>query len=181
MVTMRILFVTKRHYSHQDLINDRFGRLFHLPVALAAAGHRVAVIAIDYQGSMASTTEIEGVAFTSVPLRGAAVFSCLAAAEIGGGRVRARSSCREYGHPPCWLADRLARRRKPLLSSISTTTIELLRQRGSRYEGPIPALLRRSSLVTASVSADRVANRDAAYVVQIANGSISQSSSRCTR
>ncbi len=46
---MRILVLSKRQYTNLDLINDRFGRLRELPLALAAAGHEVAGICLSYR------------------------------------------------------------------------------------------------------------------------------------
>ena len=70
---MRIVFVCKRLYTNRDLIDDRFGRLFHLPVQLAKLGHNVAVIALDYRrGRPFATHKINGVVFSSIPLSGPA-------------------------------------------------------------------------------------------------------------
>lgn len=46
---MRILVLSKRQYTNLDLINDRFGRLRELPLALAAAGHEVSGICLSYR------------------------------------------------------------------------------------------------------------------------------------
>ena len=46
---MRILVLSKRQYTNQDLIDDRFGRLRELPLALASAGHEVAGICLSYR------------------------------------------------------------------------------------------------------------------------------------
>lgn len=46
---MRILFLCKRQYTGRDLLKDRYGRLYELPVALAARGHAVTVIASSYR------------------------------------------------------------------------------------------------------------------------------------
>jgi len=70
---MRIAFVTKRYYTNQDLIEERFGRLFHLPVALAASGHEVMVVAVDYRSALDSeSADVAGVRFVSLPLKGRA-------------------------------------------------------------------------------------------------------------
>ena len=45
---MRILILTKRQYTNLDLLNDRFGRLRELPLALARLGHYVAGICLSY-------------------------------------------------------------------------------------------------------------------------------------
>jgi len=47
---VRILVLCKRRYTGLDLIGDRYGRLFELPAQLAALGHEVTGIALDYRG-----------------------------------------------------------------------------------------------------------------------------------
>jgi len=46
---MRILILTKRQYTNKDLIDDRFGRLYELPLELARTGHQVTVICLSYR------------------------------------------------------------------------------------------------------------------------------------
>lgn len=46
---MRLLVLSKRQYTGKDLFDDRYGRLYELPVALAAMGHDVAVLAASYR------------------------------------------------------------------------------------------------------------------------------------
>jgi glycosyltransferase involved in cell wall biosynthesis len=46
---MRILVLSKRQYTNKDLIDDRFGRLRELPLALAVAGHDVRGICLSYR------------------------------------------------------------------------------------------------------------------------------------
>ncbi len=46
---MRLLVLSKRQYTGKDLLGDRYGRLYELPVALAARGHAVAVLAASYR------------------------------------------------------------------------------------------------------------------------------------
>lgn len=64
---MRFLFLTKRRYTHKDLLADRFGRLFHLPVGLGRAGMRGDVYALDYRLAPRTRMETDGVTFRSVP------------------------------------------------------------------------------------------------------------------
>ena len=45
---MQILFLTKRRYTRRDVLETRYGRLWHLPAGLAAAGHRVTVFCSAY-------------------------------------------------------------------------------------------------------------------------------------
>ena len=46
---MRILILTKRQYTNRDLIDDRYGRLRELPLALAASGHEVTGLCLSYR------------------------------------------------------------------------------------------------------------------------------------
>ena len=45
---MRILVLTKRQYTNKDLIDDRFGRVREIPLALARRGHHVRGICLSY-------------------------------------------------------------------------------------------------------------------------------------
>jgi glycosyltransferase involved in cell wall biosynthesis len=71
---MRILFVTKRYYTNQDLIEAKFGRLFHLPASLAELGHDVSVIAVDYRRGGDETRTVSAVTFSSLGVRGLSAF-----------------------------------------------------------------------------------------------------------
>lgn len=46
---MKILILSKRQYTNLDLIDDKFGRLRELPMALAERGHEVAGICLSYR------------------------------------------------------------------------------------------------------------------------------------
>lgn len=46
---MRILVLSKRQYTNRDLIDDRFGRLRELPIALANSGHEVSGVCLSYR------------------------------------------------------------------------------------------------------------------------------------
>ncbi len=46
---MRILVLTKRQYMAKDLLDDRFGRFWELPLELARRGHQVQGIALSYR------------------------------------------------------------------------------------------------------------------------------------
>lgn len=46
---MRILVLSKRQYTGKDLLDDRYGRLFEIPAALAAHGHEVRGLALSYR------------------------------------------------------------------------------------------------------------------------------------
>ncbi|MDF3030873.1 MAG: glycosyltransferase [Moraxellaceae bacterium] len=65
--SMRFIFLCKRYYTNKDLLDDRFGRLYHLPVELARRGHAVEVLALDYRHVRGETRRLEGVDFTALP------------------------------------------------------------------------------------------------------------------
>lgn len=46
---MRILVLSKRQYTGKDLLDDRYGRLFEIPAALAGRGHEVLGVALSYR------------------------------------------------------------------------------------------------------------------------------------
>lgn len=46
--SMRILFLTKRHYMNRDLLMDRYGRMYELPKSLADKGANVSVLCLSY-------------------------------------------------------------------------------------------------------------------------------------
>ena len=47
---MRIAFLCKRQYTNKDVIFDRFGRLYEIPLQLARLGHEVRAYCVSYQG-----------------------------------------------------------------------------------------------------------------------------------
>jgi len=65
----KILMLCKRHYTNRDLIANRFGRLFHLPVQLAQKGIDFSVVTADYKNKKAKKKYINGVSFYSFPFR----------------------------------------------------------------------------------------------------------------
>lgn len=46
---MRLLVITKRQYTGHDLLDDRFGRLREIPLALARRGHQVCGTCLSYE------------------------------------------------------------------------------------------------------------------------------------
>ena len=66
---MKILFLCKRYYTNKDLIGDRFGRLFHLPIQLSRLGATVSVVALDYRNVSSVSERIGDVTFRAVPTR----------------------------------------------------------------------------------------------------------------
>ena len=71
---MRILILCKRHYTNKDLILDRYGRLFHIPVALGKLGHEVLVLAADYGSASGVGLVTDSVEFRSVPVSPMSLF-----------------------------------------------------------------------------------------------------------
>lgn len=72
---MKLVLLCKRYYTNKDLIVDRFGRLFYLPIELKKQGVEVIVIAADYRSSFPMHKNIEGVDFYSIPLAISRMFS----------------------------------------------------------------------------------------------------------
>ncbi len=58
---MRILVLTKRQYMGKDLLDDRFGRFWELPLELAKRGHEVQGISLSYKkrAEVSSTPSID--------------------------------------------------------------------------------------------------------------------------
>jgi glycosyltransferase involved in cell wall biosynthesis len=54
---MHIVVLCKRQYTNKDLVDDRFGRLWEIPVALARQGHTVTGICLSYRAR--STRPVE--------------------------------------------------------------------------------------------------------------------------
>lgn len=64
---MKIQLLCKRRYTGKDLIRDRFGRLYHLPVQLRRLGLDVSVTALDYRHRAEERHLLEGVVFNTLP------------------------------------------------------------------------------------------------------------------
>jgi len=65
---MRVLVLCKRQYTGKDLLDDRYGRLFELPVALASRGHEVYVLAASYRPKGNSFRTEAGVDWHSIDI-----------------------------------------------------------------------------------------------------------------
>lgn len=63
---MKILFICKRYYTNKDLLKDRFGRLYHLPIGLARLGADVSAAVIDYRNSLSEEISAEEVVFQTI-------------------------------------------------------------------------------------------------------------------
>jgi len=66
-MAMRCFVLCKRYYTNKDLLTERFGRLYHLPVGFAHAGWTVEVAALDYRHHRSSAVVEEGVTFRALP------------------------------------------------------------------------------------------------------------------
>ena len=64
-VGMRFLLICKRYYTNKDLILDRYGRNYHLPVGLGEHGHVGLVLAADYECQKVPSFTDSGVTFES--------------------------------------------------------------------------------------------------------------------
>lgn len=65
----KLLFITKRHYTNKDLVIDRFGRLFHLPMQLVQNGYDCRIITADYQSNRVEEFNISELFFLSLPFK----------------------------------------------------------------------------------------------------------------
>jgi glycosyltransferase involved in cell wall biosynthesis len=63
---LRILVLTKRQYTHKDLIDDRFGRIREIPLHLARKGHSVKGLCLSYRRRKGGAFEDEGVRWESI-------------------------------------------------------------------------------------------------------------------
>lgn len=68
-LTLRVLFVGKRHPQQRDLIERPYGRFFHLPTALAARGHEVHVLLCSHRRLPPLELVREGVTWLSRDVR----------------------------------------------------------------------------------------------------------------
>lgn len=65
---MRILLLCKRHYTSRDLLGDRFGRLYHLPLHWSREAD-VRVICLDYRGDAEERLREGRLEILSLPAR----------------------------------------------------------------------------------------------------------------
>lgn len=107
---MRILFVCKRHPQQRDLIERPYGRFFHLPVALAAAGHDVRVQLCSHRKLASREMQRDGVTWSCHDIRTLGPMRFLRTIEDEARAFKpdwiVGVSDTQYG----WLAHRLARK-----------------------------------------------------------------------
>lgn len=63
---LRILVLTKRQYTHKDLIDDRFGRIREIPLHLARKGHSVKGLCLSYRRRKGGAFQDESVRWESI-------------------------------------------------------------------------------------------------------------------
>jgi len=68
-IELKIVFLVKRVYTGKDLIEDCFGRLFHLPSLLTKMGHECVVYALDFKNTSALSTRKDNVQFHTIPVK----------------------------------------------------------------------------------------------------------------
>lgn len=106
---MKVLTLCKRRSSSRDLITERFGRYYQLPVALAASGVQSLVLAADYSSGSIDEITVGSAKFVSLPLFVHGIHSYLrrvgdAARRFGPDMVLAGSDT-QFG----WVGRRIAR------------------------------------------------------------------------
>lgn len=77
---MRIALLCKRYYTNRDLLSDRFGRLYHLPLELSKLGHSALVIAADYRSMRRETVADGALQIRSIPVLSGAGLGFIATA-----------------------------------------------------------------------------------------------------
>jgi glycosyltransferase involved in cell wall biosynthesis len=107
---MRLLFIAKRFYTNHDLIRERFGRLYNLPVELARRGHDVRVAVLDYGGSQDETVHHQGVLFSSIGMRGLGVLKVLPKLSVITTESSPDVVVASADTPLGWLGKKIARR-----------------------------------------------------------------------
>jgi len=55
---MRVVVLSKRQYTNKDVIDDRYGRLWEIPMALARQGHEVICVCLSYQSKKEGAEEV---------------------------------------------------------------------------------------------------------------------------
>lgn len=74
---MNICFLVKRYYTNKDLLDDKFGRLYYIPVELQKLGHECTVFALDYKNSELHNIVHESVSFRSIPIKSLKFFKTI--------------------------------------------------------------------------------------------------------
>lgn len=172
MVAMRVLFLTKRFYTNKDLIADRYGRLFHLPVEMARLGHTVSVLALDYRGIDTADLSVGDATFQTLPARGTRLVGLWGQLQSEADRFEPDVVVGSADTPLGWLAQRLARRnRARFVFDVYNNYQSFASARLPAMKRVFAALLRDADLVVAaSGPLVTLARQRGANVVQIVNG-----------
>jgi len=64
---MKIALVGKRYYTNNDLIEARYGRLYHFPYQWQKAGDEILFVAADYKTQVFEDFGLNGMCYESVP------------------------------------------------------------------------------------------------------------------
>ena len=67
---MRVLFIGKRHYTNRDAMEERYGRIYQLPLHWAKQGTETRLWLIDYHERLSSKRHDHGMQVDSTPIRG---------------------------------------------------------------------------------------------------------------
>ena len=108
---MRILVLTKRHYTNKDLLDDQFGRLRELPLQLALKKHKVFGLCLSYQnkrGKKISDGPVEWGSINAGPLKIPGLLQFFRRASQLAANVDAIWACSDsiYGIIGCILASK---------------------------------------------------------------------------
>jgi glycosyltransferase involved in cell wall biosynthesis len=68
-----ILFIGKRFYTNKDALQERFGRIFHLPSEWSRSGRTVLLWLVDYHSRTAEDSRAQAMRIVSTPVRGVAI------------------------------------------------------------------------------------------------------------
>lgn len=65
---MKLIFLSKRRPMDRDLVEDPYGRFFHLPRILAERGHDVSIVLLDYKNGHEIQFDTHGIRWISSPV-----------------------------------------------------------------------------------------------------------------
>lgn len=93
---MRVVVLTKRQYTNRDVLDDRYGRLWEIPLGLAREGHRVTCVCLSYRKKSAGLENYEdaqghAIRWVSVNLGVFAIFGILKYLYIANKIIREES------------------------------------------------------------------------------------------
>lgn len=65
---MKLLFLSKCRPMNRDLVDNPYGRFFHLPRILAKRGHDVSIVLLDYKNGDELQFDAHGIRWISSPV-----------------------------------------------------------------------------------------------------------------